>query len=61
MGRDWVNLTSRCIIFLLGLGMGPFEQAQFRHRKIKEATVLHIGTEVCELQTLDTGVTSWKK
>ena len=41
MGRDWINLTNRCInnVFLLSLGMGAFEQAQFRCGKIKESTL----------------------
>lgn len=38
--------------------MGAFEHAQFRCRKIKEATVLHTGMEVCAFQILDTDVTS---
>lgn len=46
MGRDWINLTSRCInnVFLLSLGMGTFEQAQFRCRKIKRINSFHTGT-----------------
>jgi hypothetical protein len=40
---------------------GDLGLALFSYRKIKEATLLHIGMGVCEFQTLDTDVARWRK